>query len=422
VILPIVRWALLATLCTPLFAGAYQGDEGATHCQAFARVVLKAVHAAPKGELRAIACTAIANKASTLVAVAYAREGYRREENPLPVYVAVVDDKTGTVSASGQIDLTEDGSQEMSSGSLEWDGKPLDLAPQLSGYALHIDASVFSGSMDGGRGASLTVFMTQGRRMRPVLGDVALRTFRCLTLECREGTPDYEESTTTYAVADSRSHGLRDIVLTTRSTRRTEPGQDVARFDGTKYAIEYRMASTLSHCRPFEMQLLNCRIKNSGNVVSVCGQYSAGSASHGAINIGQIQYRSGPPDHVELEYPAAAGSSADKFHFYSTVAPDMSKTAEELWFMQGRYLYDLAFTETIIAGQRTEATSEVRVSDRMTMERIAAFPCEDEDDFHETLFRMGEVVSILNSEQFRGQIAPSDWRHLGDLGKPRGDD
>jgi hypothetical protein len=236
---PLAASALAAWAGLPLAVHADEEHPASARCpDAIVGLALRAAHVAPKGEVRDSACKPIAGSGRTLVAVAYAPKGYETATpQGLPVHVALLDDATKHIVASGQTSVVEDAAIQLHPGSLNWDAAPLELARVVMGYGLHVSAFNPTRGMDSGEGPALTLFAVTGRDMRPVISDLKLQTWQCEGGPC--GGDESQQTTTTVglSLADSRTHGMRDIVLTTRRTGAETPHAWVARFDGSAYDL-----------------------------------------------------------------------------------------------------------------------------------------------------------------------------------------
>jgi hypothetical protein len=236
---PLAACALAGSIVLPPVARADEARDPSPRCpDAVVSLALKAVHAAPKGEVRDSACQSLAGTGHTLVAVAYEPKGYESERaQGLPVHVAILDDQARRIVAYGQTRIVEDTSTDVHARSLNWDATPLELAHAVTGYELRIDAFRASRERDGGEGPTLTLFAVTGRDMRPVVSDLKLETWRCEDGPCTSDEAAQTTTTVDLSLAESRTHGMRDLLLTTRHTGSEKPHAWVARFDGSAYDL-----------------------------------------------------------------------------------------------------------------------------------------------------------------------------------------
>jgi len=232
---------LLGSLSLQVFAQATSQDVDASRCQSLGQAVLGAVHA-PGDEVRALACRTIPKESVTLVAVAHAPAApAKRTSDMLPIHVGLIGMKHGQVRATGQIGMAEDSERAIDESSLAWDDAPLELAPGRSGYALRLTPAYRAGgAAESGQGTSMTLFLAEQGRMRPVLGELSLSSWDqiCERPPCNHDEVTTRTFTTTYVPAKTSSHGLKDIVLTTTMDEDASTmKRRVARFDGTRYFV-----------------------------------------------------------------------------------------------------------------------------------------------------------------------------------------
>lgn len=174
----IAHGVLSGSLSLALHAAATSKDGEVSPCKALGRSVLGAVHASGD-EMHAVACRTVVKESATLVAVAHAPASHAlRARDALPIHVALVGMKQDEIRATGQIGIAEDSEQEIDESSLAWDDVPLELAPGRSGYVLRLTAAFHpSGATESGHGTSMTLFLREKHRMRPILGDLYLSSW-----------------------------------------------------------------------------------------------------------------------------------------------------------------------------------------------------------------------------------------------------
>ncbi len=234
------RMILSGSLALPLLAQATSLAIAERSCSALGRKILGVVHAF-RDEVHAVSCQNL-NQSRTLVAVAHAPAGYTmRTSDTLPIHVALISMKHEAIQAIGQIGVAEDSGQEIDESSLRWDETPIELAAERLGYALQITPAYHSsGAAESGRGTNMTLFLADGGSMRPVLRDVYLSSWDqiCERPPCTHDDVTTRVFNTTYSLAATSSHGLRDIVLTTTVDEDSSTmKRRVLRFDGARYVV-----------------------------------------------------------------------------------------------------------------------------------------------------------------------------------------
>ena len=155
----------------------------------------------------ASACRAAPAYHGRLVAAAY-RAGH---EDDLLLVVAVVDAATGQVGANFKANLDGDPAVKIVSGSLWLDTAAYDLAPGVRAFGLDITSGLPRGCAGVGSGARRSLFVSQGRFIRPVLQDLPMSEWALIQ---RGKSPCTDSS-------------APDLTITENFTRHAGPGADV---------------------------------------------------------------------------------------------------------------------------------------------------------------------------------------------------
>jgi hypothetical protein len=195
----------------------------------------------------AAACRAAPAYHGRLVAAAY-RSGH---QDDLMLVIAVVDSATGQVGASFKGNLDTDPAVKIVSGSLWLDTGAYDLAPGAHAFGLDVTSGLPRGCAGVGSGARRSLFVSQGRFIRPVLQDLPMSEWALIQRgksQCTDGSaPDQtitENFTTTLALAPTSTRGYRDLVVTGTASRddgRLEERpvlRGVLKWDGRVYSID----------------------------------------------------------------------------------------------------------------------------------------------------------------------------------------
>lgn len=195
----------------------------------------------------AAACRAAPAYHGRLVAAAY-RSGH---QDDLLLVVAVIDSATGQVGPSFKGNLDSDPNVRIVSGSLWLDTAAYDLAPGVRAFGLDITSGLPRGCAGVGSGARRSLFVSQGRFIRPVLQDLPMSEWALIQRgksACTDSSaPDLtitENFTTTLGLAPTSTRGYRDLVVTGAASR--DDGhleerpvlRSVLKWDGRVYSID----------------------------------------------------------------------------------------------------------------------------------------------------------------------------------------
>jgi hypothetical protein len=196
--------------------------------------------------IAASACRAAPAYHARLVAVAW-RSGH---QDDLLLVIAAVDSATGQVGASFKGNLDSDPAVRIVSGSLWLDTAAYDLAPGVRAFGLDITSGVPRGCAGVGSGARRSLFVSQGRFIRPVLQDLPMSEWALLQRgrsACTDSSaPDLtitENFTATLGLAPTSTRGYRDLVVTGTASRddghldERPPLRAVLKWDGRVYSI-----------------------------------------------------------------------------------------------------------------------------------------------------------------------------------------
>jgi hypothetical protein len=170
----------------------------------------------------AAACRAAPAYHGRLVAAAY-RSGH---QDDLMLVIAVIDSATGQVGANFKGSLDSDATVKLVSGSLWLDTGAYDLAPGVRAFGLDVTSGMPRGCTGVGSGARRSLFVSQGRFIRPVLQDLPMSEWALIQRgksQCTDSSaPDLtitENFTATLGLAPTSTRGYRDLVVTGSATR-----------------------------------------------------------------------------------------------------------------------------------------------------------------------------------------------------------
>ncbi len=194
----------------------------------------------------ASACRAAPATRGRLVAAAY-RSG---QQDDLLLVIALVDG-AGQVGPSFKGNLDTDAGVKIVSGSLWLDTAAYDLAPGVRAFGLDITTGAPRGCAAAGSGARRSLFVSQGRFIRPVLQDLPMSEWQLIQRgrsACTDsGAPELtitESFTATLGLAPTSTRGWRDLVVTGAASRddgrvdERPAFRDVLKWDGKVYSLD----------------------------------------------------------------------------------------------------------------------------------------------------------------------------------------
>lgn len=183
-----------------------------------------------------------------LVLAAVAWDAHAEDSKALAV--AVVDDAAGTVVALLKDEIGEDAATQVNDGSLRLDTAAYMLAPGVRAFGLDVFHS--NGSCgEGGSGASRTLYVRDGKTLRPVLTDLTMSEYwyvrgnqpRCVADQKEADTAILEDFTLSIGLGEPGKNGWRDLALTGTSKRSDhKPGRRplhvAVPYDGQSYPLD----------------------------------------------------------------------------------------------------------------------------------------------------------------------------------------
>lgn len=236
-----IRMRHYALLAMVLFSSyAFAGTNENNRCDAgVMEVVFKHFGIPTDGEVRDSACKIWPyDKNKLLAAIAYAPNSYdfAVSENPLPLYVAVIDVKASTVTATYQGGILEDGTTQISEYTLSWDTARYDLADGVRGFALRVSAFRESPAMNGGFDNQLTLFVIDGKTVRPVMRELNMREWEC-DIGCGEGDAKRIETNVAISMAKEKTNGFADAILAASKSDSKDVVTYRAKYSGSQYDL-----------------------------------------------------------------------------------------------------------------------------------------------------------------------------------------
>ena len=195
----------------------------------------------------AAACRAAPAYHGRLVAAAY-RSGH---QDDLMLVIAVIDSTTGQVGANFKGNLDSEATVKLVSGSLWLDTGAYELAPGVHAFGLDVTSGMPRGCTGVGSGARRSLFVSQGRFIRPVLQDLPMSEWALIQRgksQCTDSSaPDLtitENFTATLGLAPTSTRGYRDLVVTGTASR--DDGhleehpvlRSLLKWDGRVYSLD----------------------------------------------------------------------------------------------------------------------------------------------------------------------------------------
>jgi len=194
----------------------------------------------------ASACRAAPALHGRLVAAAY-RSGH---QDDLLLVIAQVD-ASGNVGASFKGAMDGDPGLKIVSGSLWLDTAAYDLAPGVRAFGLDVTSGAPRSCSGVGSGARRSLFVAQGRFIRPVLQDLPMSEWALIQRgksPCTDSSaPELtitENFTAKLALAPTSTRGWRDLAVTCTASRddghldERPPFSAVLKWDGRMYTID----------------------------------------------------------------------------------------------------------------------------------------------------------------------------------------
>lgn len=175
-------------------------------------------------------------KSLMIVAFAYASE----VEYQKHLVVSLVNTAKNKVAAVYEGLIGEDATLTIGQGSLRLDTARYNLAPDIIVFGLDFSTIYSQGCVEGGIGPYRTLFIREGKKIRPVLDGLTLSTWTFLKggPSCASGEREVVIETTGYAITvlNTVSNGFRDLRITATSS--VDNGEKSLKRPAT-YLIKY---------------------------------------------------------------------------------------------------------------------------------------------------------------------------------------
>ena len=177
----------------------------------------------PAGVVLVSSCKRMPNDPKlTLAAVGW--DVHKPETKALAV--AIVDEAAASVVALHQDEIDEDATTRVVRDTLRLDTAPYDLAPGVRAFGVDF-VNDNPGCGDGGIGPSRTLYVREGKTLRPVLQDLYVSTWmylrgnqpRCVSDQREADNAILEDDALTIALGAPGKGGWRDLQLTVTARR-----------------------------------------------------------------------------------------------------------------------------------------------------------------------------------------------------------
>ena len=148
------------------------------------------------------------------------------EKDAKSLVVAIVDEAASTVVALHQDEILEDATTQVHEGVLRLDTAPYDLAPGVRAFGVDF-VNDNPGCGEGGIGPSRTLYVREGKTLRPVLQDLQISGYtylrgnqaRCVSDPHDSETAILEDDAVAIGLGAPGKGGWRDLVLTVTARR-----------------------------------------------------------------------------------------------------------------------------------------------------------------------------------------------------------
>ena len=180
-------------------------------------------------------CKALPGEPTKLLAAFAYDDGTEYEKQLL---LAIVDRPTTRVIASYQGVIAEDGDTTVQRDSLKLDTARYPLSRSTRAFGLRLSTFLDRCGFEAGRGDELTLFVVEGRRIRPVLTEPMSRWRYGQGRRCAGETVNTSTVDIQISVAPTHTHGFADLQLTAKRSDGKKPLRATLRYDGRQYALK----------------------------------------------------------------------------------------------------------------------------------------------------------------------------------------
>jgi hypothetical protein len=175
-----------------------------------------------------------ADPSKTLAAFAY-DDGTEYEKQLL---LAVIDRRSQRVTASHHGEIPEDAASEVSENSLKLDTARYQLSPTTRAFGVRLNTFRERCGYEGGFDDELTLFVMDGKTIRPVLTETMQRWSYGSGNRCAGEEVSRTETHIVIAVEPTASHGFADLRLTAQRSDKKKTLSAIVRYDGERYELK----------------------------------------------------------------------------------------------------------------------------------------------------------------------------------------
>ena len=223
-------------------AGPGSAEEKRTCTESLAAFSQSARIEADGRTIRAGACANLSNVEGTvLLAFAVEPAGYPQStDHRLTKRILVVGAGSPLVLSSHEGTIAEDAVTRVRADSLNFDLAPYVLAKGVRAFGLRLSAYYEPKFSEGGADDYLSLYVIEGKKIRPVLNDLSMREWKRRGKSPEDIDDPCKTLTTTYtlSVAKTVSNGFADLLISARTSCRRKISTHWLRYDGASYPFE----------------------------------------------------------------------------------------------------------------------------------------------------------------------------------------
>ena len=175
-----------------------------------------------------------ANNARTLAAFAY-DAGIQYQKT---LVLAVTDASTHRVLAAYRGDLPEDAASEVTHDALRLDTARYALSQTTRAFGLRVDSFRDHCAFEGGFNDELTLFVVEGKTLRPVLTETLSHWSYGPGNRCGGEAAPRTDAQVVISVEPTSSNGFADLKLTATRSDKKKPVSAIVRYDGERYDLK----------------------------------------------------------------------------------------------------------------------------------------------------------------------------------------
>lgn len=211
-----------------------------------------------ENSIRASACKLwLGDKSKMLTVIAYEPPKYPESTNyELPFHIAMLNASTLKILSHYKGSVSEDAVTHVNESSLQLDTARYFLTKDIRAFGLRVQANVEPRFSEGGTDDYLSLYVFEGKEIRPVLTGLPMRRWVYVgdIPGIYEGIPadgTTDNHTTkvtnfTLNIAQTTSHGFADLLIIAKTSGRKKILTHRLRYDGKSYPFEFKYLDKLS--------------------------------------------------------------------------------------------------------------------------------------------------------------------------------